>query len=60
MVDLRRLHDTVVQKIDAANSSFWAARNAGNLSGAGLGLMERQRLKLWLAHAYGQLGAVGV
>jgi hypothetical protein len=60
VVDIKRLHDAVVQKIDAANSSFWAAKNAANGNGAKLGLMERQRLKLWLNHAYGQLEAAGV
>ncbi len=60
VVQLRKLHDGVVQKIDAANSSFWAAKNAGAVAGAGLGLMERQRLKMWLAHAYGEIDAAGV
>jgi hypothetical protein len=60
VVNIRRLHDAVVQKIDAANSSFWAAKNAANGNGAKLGLMERQRLKLWLNHAYAEIGAAGV
>jgi hypothetical protein len=60
VVDLKRLHDTVVQKIDAANASFWAAKNAPNQGGASLGLMERQRLKLWLANAYAELDRAGV
>jgi hypothetical protein len=55
VVRLRRLHDAVVQKIDTKNSSFWAARHATGLDGPGLGLMERQRLKLWLNHAYAEL-----
>ena len=57
-IRIRRLHDSVVQKIDARNSSFWAARNLTGADGPGLGLMERQRLKLWLAHAYGELARV--
>jgi hypothetical protein len=60
LVDLRRLHDAVVQKIDATDSSFWSAKNTGHVTGAKLGLMERQRLKLWLGHAYGEIGAAGV
>ena len=62
VVNIKRLHDAVVQKIDAANSSFWAAKNTanGNGSGAKLGLMERQRLKLWLNHAYAEIEAAGV
>jgi hypothetical protein len=46
-----------VQKIDAHNSSFWAAKNTSPVDGPGLGLMERQRLKTWLAHAYSELAA---
>jgi hypothetical protein len=55
VLHLRRLHDAVVQKIDARNASFWAARHLTGLDGPGLGLMERQRLKMWLAHAYSEL-----
>jgi hypothetical protein len=60
VMDLRRLHDAVVQKIDVRNSSFWAARNASAIDGPGLGLMERQRLKMWMSHAYAALETVGV
>jgi len=60
VMDLKRLHDAVVQKIDIRNSSFWAARNASAIDGPGLGLMERQRLKMWMAHVYAALEAVGV
>ena len=59
VLNIKRLHDAVVQKIDAANSSFWAAKNAAD-GGGKLGLMERQRLKLWLNHAYAELDAAGV
>ena len=55
VIDIKRLHDSVVQKIDAKNSSFWAAKNGGAIDGPGLGLMERQRLKMWLGHAFGEL-----
>jgi hypothetical protein len=60
VIDIRRLHDAVVQKIDIRNSSFWAARNASAIDGPGLGLMERQRLKMWMSHAYAALESVGV
>jgi hypothetical protein len=59
VMDLKRLHESVVQKIDVRNSSFWAARNASAIDGPGLGLMERQRLKMWMSHAYSALEAVG-
>ncbi len=57
-ISIRRLQDTVVQKIDARNASFWAAGHVTGAEGPGLGLMERQRLKLWLHHAYAQIGKV--
>jgi len=59
VIDIRRLHDAVVQKIDARNSSFWAAKNNSAIDGPGLGLMERQRLKTWLNHAYAEIARVG-
>jgi hypothetical protein len=59
VITLRHLHDAVAQKIDAANASFWAARNGSGAEGANLGLMERQRFKLWLSHAMGQIESVG-
>ena len=60
VVTLKHLHDPVVQKIDAANASFWAARHVTDKTGPGLGLMERQRLKMWLAHAMAEIDTVPV
>jgi len=60
VIEIRRLHDAVVQKIDARNSSFWSARNPGTIDGPALGLMERQRLKLWMGHSYDAVGRLGV
>jgi hypothetical protein len=60
VLDLKRLHEPVVQKIDARNASFWAARNSSANDGASLGLMERQRLRLWMSHAYAGIAAAGV
>lgn len=55
---LRKLPDTPLQKIDAEGSSFWAATQAG--SGSGLGLLDRQRVKLWLQRTSAELDALGV
>jgi hypothetical protein len=54
-VTLRRLHETVINKIDAGSSSFWAAKNRSAADGAGLGILERQRVKIWLNHIHEQL-----
>ena len=58
VMDLKKLQDTVVQKIDARNASFWSARQGGSDS-PGLGLMERQRLKMWMSSSYASLSALG-
>ena len=60
VIALKHLHDPVVQKIDSADASFWAARHNTDKSGPGLGLMERQRLKTWLAHANAELDRLSV
>lgn len=52
IMTLKHLHDSVALKIDAGNSSFWAARNNPAADGPSLGLMERQRLKMWIQNAY--------
>jgi hypothetical protein len=58
VMDLKKLQDAVVQKIDSRNASFWAARHNGGSDGAGLGLMERQRLKMWLGNSYAAVAAL--
>jgi hypothetical protein len=57
---LRHLNDAVMHKIDASNSSFWAAGQAADKAVTGLGLMDRQRLKVWLRDAYAGIDAVGI
>lgn len=59
-VSIKRLHDGAMQKIDASSSSFWAAKNGAGTENAGLGLMDRQRVKTWLRAAYQEIDAVGV
>jgi len=60
LVTLKRLHDAVVQKIDAHNSSFWAARHSSGPESSGLGMMERQRLIKWQSSAYGEFDRAGI
>ena len=60
VITFKHLHDPVVNKIDAANASFWAAKNNTGRDGPGLGLMERQRLKMWLGHAMAEIDKVAV
>ena len=60
VVSLRRLHEPVIAKIDAASTSFWAAQNKSATDVKGLGLLERQRVKVWLKHAYEEIARAGV
>jgi hypothetical protein len=60
IIPLRRLNQEVVAKIDAENASFWAAQQKSLESGKGLGLLQRQRVKVWLNHAYEQIDGVGI
>ena len=60
IVTLKKLHDGVIQKIDAGSSSFWKARTAQVADGGGLGLMDRQRVKMWLRDIYTELDSVGI
>ncbi len=59
-VVIKRLSDSAMQKIDATSCSFWAAKNSTDKEVTGLGLMDRQRVKMWLRAAYEQLDAAGV
>jgi len=54
IITIKRLHEAVVTKIDAHSSSFWAAARSGDKEAGGLGLLERQRVRVWLKHAYDQ------
>ncbi len=60
VITLKKLHEAVIRKIDAESTSFWAAKNKSVTELKGLGLLERQRVKLWLRHAYEQIDSVTI
>ncbi|MGZ8191271.1 MAG: mobilization protein [Methylococcaceae bacterium] len=60
VMTLKKLHTPVMTKIDANSSSFWAAKNKDHDNLNPLGLLERQRVKMWLRHAYNEIEFVGV
>lgn len=57
---VRHLHESVINKIDATNSSFWTAKHGTDGSNGHLGLMDRQRLKMWLREVYREIDSVDV
>jgi hypothetical protein len=59
-ISVKRLNEAAMQKIDATSSSFWAAKNANGKSGNNLGLMDRQRVKMWMNAAYQEIDSLGV
>jgi hypothetical protein len=60
IITLKRLHEPVINKIDAGSTSFWAAKHRSKTEVNGLGLLERQRVKLWLRNAYEELDSLGI
>jgi hypothetical protein len=58
VITVKRLQEATVTKIDANSSSFWAASQSDDRSGARLGLLERQRLRNWLKSAYNEIARV--
>ena len=59
VVSLKKLNEHVIQKIDSASSTFWKAKSSER-DPTGLGLMDRQRVKMWLREAYREIDEVGV
>jgi len=58
VITIKRLHEAAMRKIDSSSASFWAAAN-GDRTPGGLGLMERQRVRVWLKQAYLEFDSVG-
>ena len=60
VITIKRLHDSVINKVDAGSSSFWKAQGSPDHEPATLGLMDRQRLKMWMRDVYREIDDVGV
>jgi hypothetical protein len=56
---LQRLAEATMQKIDADSRSFWSAMNNGAGIEGGLGLLEQQRLWVWIKRAYEEIDRIG-
>ena len=60
IVSIRKLNESVMNRIDAASSSFWKAKTSNDTADGGLGMMDRQRVKMWLRDVYREFDDVGV
>jgi hypothetical protein len=56
-IELPALHAATMRKIEHAGFSFWAATNVKEGDNH-LGIMERQRAKVWLKKAYTAIGTL--
>ena len=59
VVTIKRLHEGVINKIDSGSSSFWKAKTSDKDT-TGLGLMDRQRVKMWLRDSFREIDDVGI
>jgi hypothetical protein len=58
IINIKRLHETSMIKIDGHSSSFWSATQSADAHA--LGILERQRVKMWLKHAYNEIDTLHV
>jgi hypothetical protein len=58
VMKLGRLHEGAMRKIDVFGLSFWSAINNREPADKSLGLLERQRVKVWLNQAYKALSGL--
>jgi hypothetical protein len=56
VINIKRLHEAAMVKIDSHSSSFWSATQRADEHA--LGILERQRVKMWLKHAYSELDSL--
>jgi len=59
-IELPKLHEGSMRQVDHSNSSFWAATNAAENGDQLLGLLDRQRVKVWLRKTYAELDSLGL
>ena len=60
ILELPRLHEGSMRQVDHTNSSFWAAIHAGEDGRQLLGILDRQRVKIWLRKIYAELDTLGL
>ncbi len=58
IIDIKRLHEASMVKIDSHSSSFWSATQ--NTDAHALGILERQRVRMWLKSAYSEIATLHV
>ena len=60
ILELPKLHEGSMRQVDHSNSSFWAAIHASEDGVQLLGILDRQRVKVWLRKIYSELDSLGL
>ena len=58
IINIKRLHEASMVKIDSHSSSFWSATQSTDAHA--LGILERQRVKMWLKNAYSEIDTLHI
>jgi cellulose biosynthesis protein BcsQ len=58
IINVKRLHEASMIKIDGHSSSFWSATQRTDEHA--LGILERQRVKMWLKNTYSEIDTLHV
>ena len=58
IINVKRLHEASMIKIDGHSSSFWSATQRTDEHA--LGILERQRVRMWLRNAYSEIDGLHV
>lgn len=58
VINIKRLHEASMVKIDGHSSSFWSATQSSDEHA--LGILERQRVKMWLKNAYSEIDTLHI
>jgi len=58
IINVKRLHEASMIKIDGHSSSFWSATQRTDEHA--LGILERQRVRMWLRNAYSEIDGLNV
>ena len=60
ILELPKLHEGSMRQVDHSNSSFWAAVHASEDGVQLLGILDRQRVRVWLRKVYAELDSLGL
>jgi cellulose biosynthesis protein BcsQ len=58
IINIKRLHEASMIRIDSHSSSFWSATQSSDAHA--LGILDRQRVKMWINNTYSEIETLHV